>query len=95
MVHSVEGVIKSSKLHEMIIMWEELVSKERIKLGMDSMEPHNCSEWRGYLQGRQVRQAHPWEPVTKDDDDEIRLNVSRKSSASLITPLKDDTVSQP
>ena len=30
---------------------------DRKKLGMDSADPQNRSEWRGHLQGRLIRQA--------------------------------------
>ncbi|MCU7898061.1 MAG: hypothetical protein KZQ61_05230, partial [Candidatus Thiodiazotropha sp. (ex Lucinoma aequizonata)] len=32
--------------------WEEVVKNDRVKLGMDSTDPQNRSEWRGRLRGR-------------------------------------------
>ena len=39
--------------------WDEVLVDDRKKLGMESADPQNCSEWRGSLQGRLVRQAQP------------------------------------
>ncbi|MES9950323.1 MAG: reverse transcriptase domain-containing protein, partial [Candidatus Thiodiazotropha sp.] len=39
--------------------WEELLVNDRKKLGMDSADPQNRSEWKGRLRGRLVRQAPP------------------------------------
>ena len=37
--------------------WDDVLVYDRKKLGMDSANSQNCSEWRGRLQGRLVRQA--------------------------------------
>ena len=37
--------------------WDELLMNDRKQLGMDSADPQNCSEWRGRLRRRLVRQA--------------------------------------
>ena len=33
--------------------WDEVLENDRKKLGMDSADPQNCSEWRGRLRERQ------------------------------------------
>ena len=38
---------------------------ERKKLGMESADPQNLSEWRGPLRGRLVRQAKPFVEETR------------------------------
>ena len=35
--------------------WDKVIEYDRKKLGMDSADPQNCSEWRGHLQERLVR----------------------------------------
>ena len=37
--------------------WDEVVRDERTKLGMNSTDPQDHSEWKGNLRGRLVRQA--------------------------------------
>ena len=39
--------------------WDEVLVDDRKKLGMESADPQNHSEWRGCLRGRLVRQAQP------------------------------------
>ena len=39
--------------------WDEVLVDDREKLGMDSADPQNCSEWRGHLRRRLVKQAQP------------------------------------
>ena len=39
--------------------WDEVLMDDRKKLGMDSADPQNCSEWRGRLRERLVKQAQP------------------------------------
>ena len=39
--------------------WDEMLVDDRKKLGMDSADPQNRSEWRGCLRGRLVKQAQP------------------------------------
>ena len=39
--------------------WDEVLTDDRKKLGMDSADPQNCSEWRGRLRERLVKQAQP------------------------------------
>ena len=41
-------------------MSDEVLVDDRKKLGMDSADPQNPSEWRGRLRGRLVKQAPPW-----------------------------------
>ena len=38
---------------------DEVLVDDRKKLGMESADPQNCSEWRGRLRGRLVRQVQP------------------------------------
>ena len=40
-------------------MWDEVLMDDRKKLGMDSADPQNRSEWRGRLRERLVKQAQP------------------------------------
>ena len=37
--------------------WDEVLQIHRKKLGMESADPQNHSEWRGHLHGRLVRQV--------------------------------------
>ena len=39
--------------------WDEVLENERKKLGMDSADPQNCSEWRGRLRERLVKKPNP------------------------------------
>ena len=39
--------------------WDEVLENDRKKLGMDSADPHNCSEWRGCLRERLVKKPNP------------------------------------
>ena len=39
--------------------WDEVLVDDRKKLGMDSANPQNRSEWRGRLRRRLVKQAQP------------------------------------
>ena len=39
--------------------WDEVLVDDRKKLGMDSADPQNRSEWRGLLRRRLVKQAQP------------------------------------
>ena len=39
--------------------WDGVLLNDRKKLGMDSADPQNHSEWRGHLQGRLVKLAPP------------------------------------
>ena len=39
--------------------WDEELVNDRKKLGMDSADPQNWSEWRGCLRGRLVKQVQP------------------------------------
>ena len=40
-------------------VWDEVLTDDRKKLGMDSADPQNLSEWRGRLRERLVKQAQP------------------------------------
>ena len=40
--------------------WDEVIKNDREKLGMDSANPENRSEWRGRLRGRLVKKPNPW-----------------------------------
>ena len=39
--------------------WDEVLVNDRKKLGMDSADPQNRSEWRRLVQGRLVKRAQP------------------------------------
>ena len=39
--------------------WDEVLENDRKKLGMDSADPQNCSEWRGCLRERLVKKPNP------------------------------------
>ena len=39
--------------------WDEVLMDDRKKLGMNSADPQNHSEWRGCLRERLVKQAQP------------------------------------
>ena len=39
--------------------WDEVLENERKKLGMDSADPQNRSEWRGHLRERLVKKPNP------------------------------------
>ena len=39
--------------------WDEVLQNDRKKLGMDSADPQNRSEWRGRLQERLVKKSNP------------------------------------
>ena len=39
--------------------WDEVLIDDRKKLGMDSADPQNRSEWRGRLRGTLVKQVQP------------------------------------
>ena len=39
--------------------WDEVLMDDRKKLGMDSADPQNSSEWRRCLRGRLVKQDQP------------------------------------
>ena len=39
--------------------WDEVLENDRKKLGMDSADPQNCSEWRGRLRERLVKKPNP------------------------------------
>ena len=39
--------------------WDEVLLDDRKKLGMDTADPQNRSEWRGRLRRRLVKQAQP------------------------------------
>ena len=39
--------------------WDEVLVDDRKKLGMESADPQNRSEWRGRLRRRLVKQARP------------------------------------
>ena len=39
--------------------WDEVLENDRKKLGMDSADPHNHSEWRGRLRERLVKKPKP------------------------------------
>ena len=40
--------------------WVEVLENDRKKLGMDSADPQNRSEWRGRLRERLVKKPNPW-----------------------------------
>ena len=40
--------------------WDEVLENDRKKLGMDSADPQNRSEWRGRLRERLVKKPNPW-----------------------------------
>ena len=46
--------------------WDEVLVDDRKKLGMESADPQNCSEWRGRLRGKLVRQAQPYVEENRD-----------------------------
>ena len=35
--------------------WDEVLENDRKKLGIDSADPQNCSEWRGCLRERLIK----------------------------------------
>ena len=39
--------------------WDEVIKNDRERLGMDSADPENHSEWRGCLRGRLVKKPNP------------------------------------
>ena len=39
--------------------WDEVLENDRKKLGMDSADPQNRSEWRGRLRKRLVKKPNP------------------------------------
>ena len=39
--------------------WDEVLENDRKKLGMDSADPQNRSEWRGRLRERLVKKPNP------------------------------------
>ena len=39
--------------------WDEVLENDRKKLGMDSADPQNRSEWRGHLRERLVKKPNP------------------------------------
>ena len=39
--------------------WDEVLENDRKKLGLDSADPQNCSEWRGRLRERLVKKPNP------------------------------------
>ena len=39
--------------------WDEVLLDDRKKLGMDTADPQNRSEWRGRLRRRLVKQVQP------------------------------------
>ena len=39
--------------------WDEVLENDRKKLGMDSADPQNLSEWRGCLRERLVKKPNP------------------------------------
>ena len=39
--------------------WDEVLENDRKKLGMDSADPQNRSEWRGCLRERLVKKPNP------------------------------------
>ena len=39
--------------------WDEVLLDDRKKLGMDTADPQNRSEWRGRLRMRLVKQVQP------------------------------------
>ena len=39
--------------------WDEVLLEDRKKLGMDTADPQNRSEWRGRLRRRLVKQVQP------------------------------------
>ena len=39
--------------------WDEVLENDRKKLGMDSADPQNRSEWRGRLRERLVKNPNP------------------------------------
>ena len=39
--------------------WDEVLENDRKKLGMDSADPQNFSEWRGRLRERLVKKPNP------------------------------------
>ena len=39
--------------------WDEVLENDRKKLGMDSGDPQNRSEWRGRLRERLVKKPNP------------------------------------
>ena len=54
--------------------WDEVLENDRKKLGMDSADSQNCSEWRGRLRERHVKKPNPrWRKTGLlngyDDDD--------------------------
>ena len=39
--------------------WDKVIKNDREKLGMNSADPENRSEWRGPLRGRLVKKPNP------------------------------------
>ena len=63
---SIGGIAKSSGFFAMCVGYDGKVSiplwfihEDRKKLGMDSADPQNRSEWRGSLRERLVKKAQP------------------------------------
>ena len=42
-----------------LVFWDKVLVEVRKKLGMESADPQNSSEWRGRLRGRLFIQAQP------------------------------------
>ena len=49
------NVVAQKRLGRPKEMWDEVLVDDKKKLGMDSADPQNRSEWRGCLRGRLVR----------------------------------------
>ena len=56
--------------------WDEVLENDRKKLGMDSADPQNRSEWRGRLRGRLVKKPNP--QGSKMDTMMMMMLLSRK-----------------
>ena len=52
-------VVARKRLGRSMNTWVEVLVDDRKKLGMDSADPQNRSEWRGKLRGRLVNQDQP------------------------------------
>ena len=53
------NVVAQKRFGRPRISWDEVLENDRKKLGMDSADPKNCSEWRGRLRERLVKKPNP------------------------------------
>ena len=68
--------------------WDEVLENDRKKLGMDSADPQNRSEWRGRLRERLVKKPNPRYRKTGllngyDDDHDDEVHGSMNAMAHM------------